>query len=571
MKHDQAVLNRIWSQTLLEELTRLGVQEICIAPGSRSTPLTLEAAANHKLSIHTHFDERGLGFLALGLAKASQKPVAVIVTSGTAAANLLPAIAESHLTGEKLVVLTADRPVELVGCGANQAINQVGIYSSHVTQAVNLPSPSTTIPLTWLLTTVDEAMGNQDYMGGAIHINCPFPEPLYAEHDVDLYADYLAVIEAWHQREQAFSSRQYQTQTKTLDDGAWLSKKGLVILGSLTLAEAKKAKHFANKLGWPVLCDPQSGVSSEWAHFDLWLQNARARELLSESEVVIQFGSRLVSKRLTQWLASHAHTGNVQYIYVSPQMARNNQNHLMQQQFVTDIACWVDRHIGKLTALGAAQAGWSDRIKSVAQEIAQLAKLHLNGDSSITEIGLALDMAERSEGADLFIGNSLFVRLADMFAQIEGRSVYSNRGASGIDGLVASAAGVQRANHNPMLVFIGDTSLLYDLNSLALLSQVSTPLVLVVVNNDGGAIFDLLPVPKTHKTALYQMPHGYQFEHAARQFRLGYACPQTLSAYQSLVREHLQQGTGTLLVEVTTPSGQAGEQITQFTQQVYAL
>lgn len=137
---NQAVINRIWCQTLLEELSRLGVTEVCIAPGSRSTPLTLEAQENTNLNLHTHFDERGLGFLALGLAKASHKPVALIVTSGTAVANLLPAIAEAKLTGEKLVVLTADRPIELIDCGANQAIHQSEIFSTHVTSSLELPT-----------------------------------------------------------------------------------------------------------------------------------------------------------------------------------------------------------------------------------------------------------------------------------------------------------------------------------------------------------------------------------------------------------------------------------------------
>ncbi|KOO11995.1 2-succinyl-5-enolpyruvyl-6-hydroxy-3-cyclohexene-1-carboxylate synthase, partial [Vibrio xuii] len=154
----QTVINRIWCQTILDELTRFGVTDVCVAPGSRSTPLTLEADENTKLTLHTHFDERGLGFLALGLAKASQRPVAVVVTSGTAVANLLPAIAEAKLTGEKLVVLTADRPIELVGCGANQAINQSGIFSEHVSAALELPSPSLHTPLKWLLTSVDQVM-----------------------------------------------------------------------------------------------------------------------------------------------------------------------------------------------------------------------------------------------------------------------------------------------------------------------------------------------------------------------------------------------------------------------------
>ncbi|MBD1564020.1 2-succinyl-5-enolpyruvyl-6-hydroxy-3-cyclohexene-1-carboxylic-acid synthase [Vibrio sp. S12_S33] len=570
MKQDQAVLNRIWSQTLLEELTRLDVEEVCIAPGSRSTPLTLEADANQKLTLHTHFDERGLGFLALGLAKASQKPVAVIVTSGTAVANLLPAIAESKLTGEKLVVLSADRPLELVGCGANQAINQVDIYSSHVTQTLNLPSPNTAVPLTWLLTSLDEMMANQARQGGTVHINCPFPEPLYSQGDKTQFAGYLASIDSWQLSSQPYSSSFGQWCTESMDCGELFNKKGLVIIGSLNLANAKKAKQFANKLGWPVLCDPQSGVNSDWTHFDLWLQNSIAKEQLSECEVIVQFGARLVSKRLNQWLSEQVTQRAAQYIYVSSQAERNNPSHLPQWHFVADIEQWVETHISKWTALGATQAGWADQLKSKASELEQLAQLHLCGDESLSEIAVALDLAERSQNADLFLGNSLIVRLVDMFATLDNRHVYSNRGASGIDGLVATMAGVQRINQQPMLMLIGDTALLYDLNSLALVTHTCAPLVIVVTNNDGGAIFDLLPVPEAQKSALYQMPHGYQFEFAAKQFGLSYVRPQTLSAYQSAVSEHLQQGQGTLIVEVITPPEQASTQLRQFTQQIDA-
>ncbi len=126
-----SAFNRRWAAVILEALTRHGVRHVCIAPGSRSTPLTLAAAENPAFIHHTHFDERGLGHLALGLAKVSQQPVAVIVTSGTAVANLYPALIEAGLTGEKLILLTADRPPELIDCGANQAIRQAGMFASH--------------------------------------------------------------------------------------------------------------------------------------------------------------------------------------------------------------------------------------------------------------------------------------------------------------------------------------------------------------------------------------------------------------------------------------------------------
>ncbi|WP_217519188.1 2-succinyl-5-enolpyruvyl-6-hydroxy-3-cyclohexene-1-carboxylic-acid synthase [Vibrio metschnikovii] len=570
MNQDQALLNRIWSQTLLEELTRFGVTQVCIAPGSRSTPLTLEAAANEQLQIHTHFDERGLGFLALGLAKASQTPVAVIVTSGTAVANLLPAIAESKLTGEKLIVLTADRPRELVDCGANQAIVQNNIYGSHVTQAIDLPSPTLRLPLSWLLTTLDDALHQQAMLGGSVHINCPYPEPLYSSHERELYADYLATVDEWRQGQQTYSQR-YQTLSAPLpSDNTLLSQKGLVIIGSLPLVQAQAALTFAQQLGWPVLCDPQSGVSSEWAHYDLWLQNSTARAQLSECQHVVQFGARIVSKRLSQWLEQQLTKASCGYTYISPQVARNNPSHAAQQHWLCDAVSWVEHQLAKQHALQTLHAGWADELKAYASSIAQLAKLHLS-QPQLSEVAVALDLTERGAASTLFIGNSLIVRLVDMFSELKQREVFSNRGASGIDGLVATAAGVQRALNKPMLMLLGDTSLLYDLNSLALVRTPPQPLVIVVINNDGGAIFDLLPVPEAQRTALYQMPHGLNFEFSAKQFALDYQAPETLVAYQQAIDQHLKAGKGTLVIEVITPSQQAAEHLKQLMSQIHAL
>lgn len=146
---------------------------------ARSTPLTLAAAENPAFIHHTHFDERGLGHLALGLAKVSRQPVAVIVTSGTAVANLYPALIEAGLTGEKLILLTADRPPELIDCGANRAIRQAGMFASHPSQTLSLPRPTQDIPASWLVSAIDNALAALH--SGAVHINCPFAEPLWRD------------------------------------------------------------------------------------------------------------------------------------------------------------------------------------------------------------------------------------------------------------------------------------------------------------------------------------------------------------------------------------------------------
>jgi 2-succinyl-5-enolpyruvyl-6-hydroxy-3-cyclohexene-1-carboxylate synthase len=568
---NQAVLNRVWCQVLLEELTRFGVSEVCVAPGSRSTPLTLEADENPNLNLHTHFDERGLGFLALGMAKASGKPVAVVVTSGTAVANLLPAIAEAKLTGEKLVLLTADRPVELVACGANQAIDQSGIFSSHVTCAVELPSPSLQVPLKWLLTTVDQVMAEQEQKGSAIHINCPFPEPLYSDQPKSLYHDYSALLGDWWQSGKRFTYKHFSQPSSQPNVSDFIQRNGLIVVGSVTAGEAAQAKHLAERLGWPVLCDPQSGQSSSWSHYDLWLQNSAKTQLLTQCELILQFGSRVVSKRLNQWLANHIETTNAEYHYVSPSFDRNNASHLMQHHHVASIEVWIEHLLTSLPAVVQTNHGWADSLQSMSEQVHSLASLHLNCDAPLSEIALALTINQLPKRAQLFLGNSMFVRLVDMFSRLDSVEVYSNRGASGIDGLVATAAGTVKADKQPTVVFIGDTSLLYDVNSLALLSNEQTPVVVVVTNNDGGAIFDLLPVPEQQKQSLYQMPHGFDFMHAAQQFKLDYAKPDTLADYQRLVEQHIEQGSGALVVEIQTPAEQASNQLKEFTQQLHAL
>ncbi|WP_373950236.1 2-succinyl-5-enolpyruvyl-6-hydroxy-3-cyclohexene-1-carboxylic-acid synthase [Vibrio pomeroyi] len=565
MNHDQAVLNRVWCNTLLEELARSGVEHVCIAPGSRSTPLTLEAEANPKLTLHTHFDERGLGFLALGLAKASNKPVAVIVTSGTAVANLLPATAESGLTREKLILLTSDRPIDLVDCGANQAILQQGIFSSHVEKALNLPSPTTQVSLNWLLTSVDNALAKQRSVGGVIHINCPFPEPLYSANSADMYADYIKSVAGWRASTSLYSNtylaNHLNVQPVALSD--YVAQKGAVVIGSIDNEAATKAKQLASALGWPIFCDPQSGISSDWQHYDLWMQSDAAKAQLSQCDFILQFGERIVSKRLNQWIKAQAALFNsLQYVVVSPDSHRINQDHLPQTHIVANIEQWLSEQ--HLPSLLGEHAGWAMPLVEVANTVQQLALAQISNNNQLTELSVAVDLSSRLKGRELFVGNSLMVRLVDMLSSISATQVYSNRGASGIDGLVATAAGVIKANQNPLMMLIGDTSLLYDLNSLALLTHNTTPMVIVVTNNDGGAIFDLLPVPEQQKQSLYQMPHGFSFEHAAAQFQLGYAAPETLNCYQTLIEQHFEQGQGTLLVEVKTPPEQASTLLKQF-------
>jgi 2-succinyl-5-enolpyruvyl-6-hydroxy-3-cyclohexene-1-carboxylate synthase len=328
------------------------------------------------------------------------------------------------------------------------------------------------------------------------------------------------------------------------------AKKGLLIIGKLDNQEAMKVIELSLTLGWPVLCDPQSGVSSPWASYDIWLQNDEAALQLSQCEFIVQFGARLVSKRLLQFIDKQtAQWSPSDYVVVSKEPGRLNPNHSPMTRLQ---AIEINSSVPK-----SSQAGWADDLIPWAKRVANAASILFK--TNLTELELAHRLHELTEGFDLFMGNSLGVRLVDMVCQMDTTKVYSNRGASGIDGIIATSAGVGVESAKPLLILLGDTSLLHDLNSLALMREQSS--IIIVVNNDGGAIFDMLPVDSSHKQKLYQMPHGFHFKNAALQFGLSYYQPRTWNELANAVKHHDSSAQTTLLIEVVTEPGEASDHI----------
>ncbi|MDY0922357.1 2-succinyl-5-enolpyruvyl-6-hydroxy-3-cyclohexene-1-carboxylic-acid synthase [Leclercia sp. CFBP8987] len=527
--------NRRWAAVILEALTRHGVRHVCIAPGSRSTPLTLAAAENRAFIHHTHFDERGLGHLALGLAKASNAPVAVIVTSGTAVANLYPALIEAGLTGEKLVLLTADRPPELIDCGANQAIRQPGLFASHPTETLSLPRPTRDIPARWLASTVDNALGA--LRAGALHINCPFAEPLYGEMDETDLAWQQALGDWWQSDKPWLSAPAELSSPKQRDWFFWRQKRGVVLAGRMSAAEGKKVAEWAKTLGWPLIGDVLSQTGQPLPCADLWLGNAKAVTELEQAQIVVQLGGSLTGKRLLQWQATCTPE---EYWLVDPREGRLDPAHHRGRRLVSNVADWLELHPAEK------RAPWAAAIPELSRQAWQLTAQH---SEEFGEAQLAHQIHRYlPEQGQLFVGNSLVVRLIDALSRLPaGYPVFSNRGASGIDGLISTAAGVQRANVRPTLAIVGDLSALYDLNALALLRQASAPFVLLVINNNGGQIFSLLPTPQSERERFYLMPQNVQFEHAAAMFSLRYQRPMNWIELESALNTAWSKPRATLI------------------------
>lgn len=534
-----SVFNRRWASVVLEALTRHGVEHVCIAPGSRSTSLTLAAAANSKLTCHTHFDERGLGHFALGMAKVSRRPVAVIVTSGTAVANLYPALIEAGLTGERLVLLTADRPPELIDCGANQAIRQTDIFSCHPSATLCLPRPTPEISAAWLASAVDDAMAGLSQ--GALHVNCPFAEPLYGgdESAYSFWSDTLG--EWWHETTPWLSVPHRATIRSEPDWNSWRSRRGVVVAARLTASQGKSVAAWAKKLGWPLLGDVLSSSGQPLPCADLWLNHPQARACLAQADLVIQFGASLTGKRMLQW---QAECSPKEYWIIDGVRGRQDPANHRGRRITCDVEAWLSMHPVDDAV------PWAHELSALSQNVQRHVRDYLA--ERFGEAQFASRLPELLPENGLFwAGNSLIVRLIDALAQLPaGYPVYSNRGASGIDGLISTAAGVQRSAEAPMLAVIGDVSALYDLNALSLFSKSRQPAVLVVVNNDGGSIFSLLPTPEEERERFYRMPHGFGFEHAAAMFGLEYACPESWEALQQAIAAHWCRARGTLLLEL---------------------
>ncbi|WP_434949975.1 2-succinyl-5-enolpyruvyl-6-hydroxy-3-cyclohexene-1-carboxylic-acid synthase [Shewanella sp. HL-SH4] len=570
-----ADLNILWGQLIFEELSRLGVKHVCMAPGSRSTPLTLAAASQTSISRHIHFDERGLGFMALGLAKASCAAVAIITTSGTAVANLYPAIIEAWLTHVPLIILSGDRPPELIDCGANQAITQPGIFGHYAVQ-VNLPTPDLALPASALLTTINQAISQTSQ---PVHINCMYREPFYpnelspltkqAKNAPIVIQQYLKPLCQWLSHQHPYSYYHPTMGAKLpSEDGLkrFAHGKGVIVVGTLSPEDnPQQIVEIAQKLAWPIVTDAQSQLrqhSGVIGNVDQLLLCPRTSKLLEQADRVLVFGGRFISKRLISYLANQLWHS---YWQVLPRSNRLDPSHQSKQIWQTSISAFC-----KLAWPRSSSANWALELINHNEALAELFIQHIDQ----TQFGEAqvIRWIAQQQTADniLFIGNSLPIRLYDMYAPIGPAlpKIYTNRGASGIDGLIATSAGVAIGHKLPMVMIIGDISCLHDLNSLALLKQITSAYVLVVLNNDGGNIFNLLPVPTEQlRDEFYRLSHGLEFGYGAAMFGLAYRQADDLESFTQAYTEAMDFNCASV-IEVNVSHDQASNQIAQISQWV---
>ena len=550
-------MSSLWAAMIMEELTRIGVKDCCIAPGSRSAPLTLAAAENNSLQKHVHFDERGLAFYALGLAKSTRRPVVIITTSGTAVPNLYPAMIEASVTGWPLVVLTADRPPELINCGANQAIVQPEIFSREYVHPLCLPCATEEISARWLLANLSQSLYEAKSRGLCLHINIGLREPLYPAGTSKNYDKYLSSVSRWCCETMPWQQYTKRNATSGVTPTEWtdfIAGQGIIIAGQLEQSDAASALTLSRRLGWPLLADVQSGLHGHQdviSRIDIQLDNPEFRSGLNRCDRVLQFGGRFVSKRLQQWLESVSLAG---YWLVDAGRTRFDPGHVVQRFIKLSASDFVQEVIDETPEHKEMCQYLTLKSTVIKTEPAFNAAV----STGLTELSVAHAIGCEAGYVDVFAGNSMSIRLLDWVGgHSEGMRITSNRGASGIDGLVATAAGYARGSEKPMILLMGDLSFLYDLNSMALAAASETPLVIVVLNNDGGSIFNIMPLQDSATaTTYFRTPHNLDISRVAPLFGVRSVKPETLPEFRGALQQALDH-SGCTLIEIRTPDDEA--------------
>jgi 2-succinyl-5-enolpyruvyl-6-hydroxy-3-cyclohexene-1-carboxylate synthase len=545
-------------RAFVQELARCGMRAACTSPGSRCTPIVLSLANEPALRCYSHIDERCSGFFALGLAKASGRPVAITCTSGTAAAELLPAVIEAHEARVPLIVLTGDRPAELRETGAGQTIDQIKLYGGAAKWFFEVGTHDCSeLRLRWMRTLACRSYWTAlQGRPGVVHLNFPLREPLLCDEPLGTEdtarpdgAPYLRFPPA-----RARADRRLDT----LAEAVASSRRGVLIAGRHERVDGigQAAAELCAAAGWPLLADPLSGArrgTAAISHYDALLRDETFRAG-NTPDLVIRVGDLPTSKPLRGWLAGMPQTIQVA---IDPHRAFQDPDSVLCDSLAlepVDVLRMLAEH------LAAGDAEWlehwqhSDRLAAQAI-IATLSAAGISEPAIAAELGVLLPAT-----ATLFLASSMPVRDVESFwpARPDPPRVLCNRGANGIDGIVSSALGAAAHGDDPVVLLIGDVALAHDIGGLLACSRCEVNLTIVLINNEGGGIFDFLPVssaPIALKDDLYTRhiatPTGLDFAKAAALYGLAHEHVSDIRAFRAALERSLAT-SGSQIIEVST-------------------
>jgi 2-succinyl-5-enolpyruvyl-6-hydroxy-3-cyclohexene-1-carboxylate synthase len=484
---------------LVDELARGGVHHACVSPGSRSTPLALALARDDRITVHVHLDERSAGFFALGVAKATGGPVAVACTSGTATAELFPAIVEASQSRVPLVALTADRPPRLRGTGANQTIDQVNLYGGYVRRVFDAPTPTDGRSRSVWAQTGRTAVEAASTHRGPVHVNCPFEEPLTP-------GGAARTARTPEDRDTVVGAADEHRVVPEVDGffGGYGQRDGVILVGGLPHPTTLSVLSLGTLLGWPVMAEPLSGLRLDAS--DAGRALAAGQSLIGDvdwldrhrPDVVLQVGATPTTRASQALVEASSTVVVLDRDHLDPDPEGHAESRIVADPERFAATAWDRRQERAVAAQGWLEA-WraADLVARAAIDRA------LDRWEEPFEGRVARDVASfLPHGATLVIGSSTPVRDLDAFmaprrppriwTAPDLLRVVGNRGASGIDGLVSTTLGVAAASPGPTVALLGDLSLLYDAGALLWSSRLGVDAVFVVLANGGGQIFSML-------------------------------------------------------------------------------
>ena len=528
-------INRIWSSLIVDEFIKNGITQFYLSPGMRNAPLI--AAMIHLKKFHKELeiilciDERGAAYRALGYSKATGRPSVLVCTSGTALANYTPAVIEAKKSSLPVIVLSADRPAELTFCDDNQTIDQTKFYGDFIQGEMALGAPTILISPLAMTSSLSNLIHKSLYpQKGPVHFNCAFREPLEDTH-VPVPKDYLELAEIQIARSTP-STRYVNLETRPdslaiaeIAEILISSKSGLLVIGSLAPHESTAlVEEFVKNLKWPTYFDVSSSLKYAFNLSDDTIPTFDHPEVQAEliknpPETVFHIGGRLTSKHYYSFLKK---VPQINLITLNLNMEKEDPSHHTKIRLNAHINSTLESLMGhflgvtlpKKTLPLDFEASSKNKIKFIDE-----------GPLSYPSISKAI-IDHINDYSMIYIGNSTVVRTFDAYFSYTNKKhlvVATNRGVSGIEGFIASACGFIDGSKKEVTLILGDVSFIHDLNSLYFLKDMKIPLKIILVNNDGGGIFTLLPIHKEKSVLDYiSSPHGQKFKDIALSFGIDY-------------------------------------------------
>ncbi|MCH9621919.1 MAG: 2-succinyl-5-enolpyruvyl-6-hydroxy-3-cyclohexene-1-carboxylate synthase [Chlamydiia bacterium] len=541
--------NHELASLIISDLVNLNVKNFCLGSGSRSSPFALALKNNPMAHTITYYDERSLGFYALGLAKASKTPTCIITTSGSAVANLFPAVMEAYMDNIPLIIITCDRAFEDIDRGMNQTCNQTNFFGNYVEYFKTISSPPHQFDQSVISSTISFGVATSKKHLLPIHLNIPFSEPLINDTQPINFSHSLT-------RELPTQALLTDESFDYLSDILSTTEKGLIIVGGNCQDDAANSIiSLSEKLQYPILADPLSNIREKGTfstcitHYNQIVHHLGKSGTI-DPEVIIFLGGHIISKNIMLWARSLTNTHQILVTekkrHIDTTLSINTRIQMPLSDFANNLNEKTKRKESNLYL-----SIWKSHSLTIETSIDDF----FDDAEKLYEPMCATSLIPIMQTSifPIFFGNSLPIRYCDnfLFPKKISQKIYGNRGVSGIDGNLSTALGICKSLNTPLVAIVGDCTFLHDVGALNLMQKENIPLIIIVINNDGGGIFNFLPYSdqKNLLNDFISPPTDLNIGNIATSFNIPFWKADTSNDYTKMI-EHLVSEKSPGIIEI---------------------